>query len=167
MKIQKFSAKDISVVAMLFALNIVLTRFLSFDFPVIRISLGFLPLAVTGAMFGPVVSGISGGLADILGGIMKGYAIYPGFTLSALLSGAIYGIGFYKKEISLARIIVVCTTVTLLCDLALGTFWMMDLYGKGFAAIFPSRLLQAGVYLVLRPAAIYFTRKAAGKKLGF
>ena len=55
------------VMAFLIALEIVFTRFLSIQLPIARIGFGFLPVAVTAIMFGPIKAGICYAIGDVLG----------------------------------------------------------------------------------------------------
>ena len=54
-------------VAVLLAMEVMLSRFFSIATPVTKFSFAFVPLAICGALFGPVYGGIMGGLADLLG----------------------------------------------------------------------------------------------------
>ena len=61
----------------------------------LKISLSHLALAPTAMLFGPVTAALQGALSDILGFLLKPTGPYfPGFTLSALLGGVIYGMMF-------------------------------------------------------------------------
>lgn len=86
--------------------SIVLTRFLSVmlllgGLPALRVGFGSIPIIMSGMMFGPVVGGITGVVADVVGYLINpmGGAFFPGFTLSAALYGVIAGILFKKMKI--------------------------------------------------------------------
>src|SRR5665647_1580567 len=80
-------------IGLFIALEIILTRFLSINTPFIRIGFGFLPVAMLGIMYGPVWAGISYAIGDVLGMlIFPSGAFFPGFTLSAALTGIAFGI---------------------------------------------------------------------------
>lgn len=75
------------------ALSIVLGKFL--QIPIgdsIRISLENLPLMMAGIFFGPFVGGAVGMGADLIGCVLKGYAINPIITLGATSIGFISGL---------------------------------------------------------------------------
>ena len=63
-------------VGLLIATEIVLTRFLAFEIQTIRIGLGFIPIALTAILFGPVTGGIMAVISDILGMIISPKAPY-------------------------------------------------------------------------------------------
>ena len=82
------------------ALQIVFERILVIDAGYMRISLVFIPYALGGAIFGPLWNGVMSAAADIIGFLIapgQG-AFFPGFTLSAFLSGFAYGF-FYKAAL--------------------------------------------------------------------
>ena len=130
--------------AMLIALHIVLTRFLSVNLTdMVRITFGFLPLSLCGMLLGPIPAMITGAISDILG-----YVIYPtgayhfGFTLSAILSGLIYGVVFYQKDVKLIHIIIAKLLVDTLINIGLNTLWVHQLYGRAIMVLLPSRSLK-------------------------
>ncbi|MBP3380012.1 MAG: folate family ECF transporter S component [Ruminococcus sp.] len=70
------------------ALSIVFGKFL--NIPIgdnIRISLENTPIIMSGVFFGPFIGGAVGVTADLVGCILKGYAINPVITLGALTIG--------------------------------------------------------------------------------
>lgn len=141
--------------AFLVALSIVLTRvFAILPIPVIRFSLGEVPLIISGILFGPIVGGISGALADLIGVTINTQgAFHPGFTLSSFLWGAIpglYGIYFKKKEgnpYSAMKIFTIVVTCYIVISLGLNTFWLSNLYNKGVIALLPLRFASAVIHV--------------------
>ena len=86
--------------------SIVLTRFFSLmlllgGLPALRVGFGSIPLIMAGMMFGPVVGGITGVVADIVGYMINpmGGTFFPGFTLTAALYGVISGLLFKNIKI--------------------------------------------------------------------
>ena len=109
----------------------------------IEIRFQYLPIAVGGAMFGPAVGGVIGMLADVLGYLVKPTgAFFPGFTISSILSGIIYGAFFYKKKITVPRIILAELTETIVCSLVINSINLSILYGNAFSVVVASRLLK-------------------------
>ena len=92
------------VMAFLVALEIIFTRFLSINLPIARIGFGFLPVAITAIMFGPIWAALCYTVGDLLGMmIFPTGQFFPGFTLSAFITGLLYGILLYKKDITIKR----------------------------------------------------------------
>ncbi|MDU2210596.1 MAG: folate family ECF transporter S component [Eubacterium sp.] len=93
------NVRSLVTAALLIALHTVLAYFVSFQVtPSLRISVSFLANVVTGAMFGPVVGFICGGVGDIVQFVIKPTGPYFwGWTINAALAGLIYGAFLYKK----------------------------------------------------------------------
>ncbi len=111
--------------------------------PSIRISFGYLALSSVGALLGPAVAPINGALADVIGHFIHPTGPYfPGFTITGLASGFIYGMLLYKRDITLRRLLVTKLVIDVVCNLLLNTLWLNMLYGKAFFALLPSRALK-------------------------
>lgn len=152
--------------AMLIALNIVLTRFLAIQTQFLRISFSFLPIAIFAMLAGPVPGAIAAAIADILGALLfPSGPFFFGFTLSALIYGLIYGISFYKKEMSLKRITIAVLIVSLLVDAYINTHWLAILWETQFELIFITRLVKALIMAPVQILTIALFCKFLGKKL--
>lgn len=136
-------------VAFFMALEIVLNTYLTVNpFGIAKIGLGFLPIAVIAIMYGPIWAGAAYALGDIIGVFLLPQGPYfPGFTITALLSGIIFGLVFYKKEITWKRSLFASLIVVLTMDLILNTFWLHVLMGQGFIALLPTRLVKCAITL--------------------
>lgn len=129
-------------VAFLIALDIILTRFLSIQTQFLRIGFGFIPVAVAGIAYGPVWGGICGAVGDILGMLIyPSGAYFPGFTLTAALTGVIFGLILYRKT-SFVRVITASAAVCIILNLLLDTLWLDIMYGSGFIALLPARAVK-------------------------
>ena len=79
--------------AMLTALNLILNYTRIVVSSMLEISFAFLSLAVAGMLYGPVMAGIVGVIADTIGFFLSpNGGFFPGFTLSAFLSGFLFGV---------------------------------------------------------------------------
>ncbi len=92
--IKLFGNTRVMIISALFvALSIVLGKFLAFNIgDSIRISLENLPILMAGIFFGPFVGGAVAIVADIVGCILKGYALNPVITLGAASIGILSGV---------------------------------------------------------------------------
>lgn len=140
--------KTVTLVTLAFmiALEIILTRFLSVDVAgIARIGFGFIPVAMVAIMYGPWFAGGGYALGDILGMLIfpKG-AFFPGFTLTACLTGIIFGLILYKKEITWKRSLLAAVIVVVSMNLFLDTYWLHILMGQGFLAMLPLRIIKCG-----------------------
>lgn len=133
----------LACVALLIALSIIFTRFIAINTQFLRISVGMLPVAIAGMAFGPVWGVLCGVIADVLGMmIFPSGAYFPGFTLTAALTGLVYAIFVYKKEASIVRILLASVVVCICLNLLLDTVWLNMMYGSGFIAILPPRIIK-------------------------
>lgn len=155
--------RNILLLGLFIALEVILTRFLSIENAYVRISFEFIPVAVSAILFGPVMAGLGAAVADVLGMLIfpKG-AFFPGFTLSAFVSGFLYGVFLYKKQITVKRVFFAVLSVIVICSLVLNTMWLVILYNKGAYAIFTARLVKSAVFLPVQTFMIYFIWKYAG-----
>lgn len=109
----------------------------------LKISLAHLALAPTAAFFGPVVAGMQGALSDILGFLLKPTGPYfPGFTITAMLLGLIYGVSLYKTKHTMPRVVITRITVMLLVNILLNTVFLTMLYGPSRLATLPVRVVK-------------------------
>ncbi len=149
-------AKKLVIVGLMIALNIILVRFLSIKTPMVRISFGFLPIAIVGILYGPIWGGIAGAVSDVIGiTLMPIGTPFFGFTLTAFLAGVFYGFFLHNKEISYKNVIVAVLPVVVVCDLLLNTYWLQLLYGNAFVAMLPLRLLKIAILAPLQVVTIH------------
>jgi len=149
------SVSTISVAGMLVAISVVLSFVKIVFSPVLEISFSFLPLAAGGLLYGPVVGGVMGMLSDVLGYFVRPNGpFFPGFTLNALISGALYGFFLYKKPVSLKRVIIVSALITVLINLLLNSVWFSMMYGDAFIV-----LLTGGI--VKKPGNVSYQHSGA------
>jgi ECF transporter S component (folate family) len=152
----------LAVTAMLVALEIILTRFLSIQAPGIRISIGFIPIVVIAILYGPVVAGIGAAIADLMGVVLFGIGVpFPGFTVTAFLAGIIYGLLLYNRPKTLFRICIAAVIVTVVLQLGFDTIWLTIILEDGFIALLPFRIIRT---LIMIPVQIVCIRFITGDK---
>ena len=78
---KKTSARTLTMLALLVAMSIVFSRVLSISTGFVRFNLGSLPVLLAAVVFGPGAGFAVGAVADIIGGVLAGYAINPLITL--------------------------------------------------------------------------------------
>lgn len=149
---KQLNTKKLAFLAAMVALQIVFARTLGIDLgSVQRISFSFIPVTLASAVVGPIPSGIAAAVADILGFITKPTGPYfPGFTFNAFLGAFIYGYFFYKKELTLKRIILANVVATLMVNVCLGTVWVHMLTGSPYGPLFAAKLPFQGLMLVIK-----------------
>lgn len=154
----KFNTRTLSLAALLTALEIVLSRFLSISAWNTKIGFAFVPVVLAALLLGPLWAGAVAALADFLGAILFPVgAFFPGFTFTAFLMGLCYGLFLHRKQ-NLPRILGAVAVHQLVLSLLLNTFWISVLYGSPFGPLLLSRLPQcallAAVQLALIPALV-------------
>jgi ECF transporter S component (folate family) len=128
---------------MLIALEIVLSRFCSIATPIMKIGFGFVPIAMCGMLFGPVWAGFAGGIADIIGAILFPIgAFFPGFTVSAILTGVVFGLFLFNRKESWEYLGCAVSINCIVISLGLSTYWLTIITGSPFIALLPARVLQ-------------------------
>ncbi|MGN1346104.1 MAG: folate family ECF transporter S component [Eubacteriales bacterium] len=177
MQLKKNSVRTITYLALLTALQIVLSRFLSINTSGLKIGFAFVPVVVAAILFGPISAAIVNALADFLGAILFPIGPYhPGFTICAALAGILYGLFLYKSDSEATdlfskpwirrktirffpNVLVPVLVNSLILGLLVNTIWVAMLYGsKTYAGWFLYRLpeyaLMVPVRLVLIPVLL-------------
>ena len=143
MKKLNLSTETLVITGFMIALSVVLSKLVSINISFLRIGFGFLPIAVLAILYGPVVAAIGYGIADVLGAwLFPTGTFFPGFTVSAVLTGLIFGFVLYKKEVTIIRALIASALVCLVVNLLLNTFWLTFLLGKGFKVLLASRAVK-------------------------
>ncbi len=157
---KKTNTGRLAKIALLIALQIVFTRFFSITTPVVRIGFGFLPVAVTSILYGPVWGGIAAAIADVIGMMLFPAGVYfPGFTVSALLSGVIYGIFLHGKDFTWQRIIAAVVLIQLFVHLGLNSLWLKMMTGQAWMALMAPRLVNILIMTPIMILAIWIVEK--------
>ncbi len=133
--------------ALLTAMQIVIARFLVIPISdSLRMSFSFIPVVIAARRFGVMGAVTVYGLGDFLGAVAfpTTGAYFPGFTLTAIISGAIYGILLGKKT-STWRIILSVVLSQVFCTVLLNSFWISFQYGAPFGATALARIGQAAI----------------------
>ena len=161
------STRNLVLCAMMAALSIVLSYTTSFYITNdIKIGFSGLPNRLVDFMFGPVVGCIFGGLMDVIKFFIKpDGAFFPGYTLTAMVGGLIYGIFYYRLQIkqpqlaeetgwskvkawilanitSILLIFIANVLVKCICNIGLNTLWSSMFTGKAWIALLPTRVLK-------------------------
>lgn len=155
--------KKIVLSGILLALLLVLSRFLSIKTPLLVISFSFIPVMMSAIILGPKYSAVIAGLGDFIGAILFPFGTYfPGFTVSAILTGLIHGIILFRKpdeEISDVKFIlklILSSSITLGCvNILLSSWWLNIMYGKAYIAVLASRVTAQLIMLPIQVIVIF------------
>lgn len=156
---KKFDTKMLVTAAVLIALNVVLSRFLSINAWNIKIGFTFVSIFVAAYFYGPGFTAVVAVIADVVGALLfPSGAFFPGFTLTALLTGLLWGVMLYKKQ-SGVRIILTVLIDQLVLGLILNTYWISILYGTTFAAAASTRVVQCLIMIPVQYVTISLLMK--------
>mgnify|MGYP003608337243 CR=1 FL=1 len=143
----------LSYTGVLVALQIVLGNLVQIAMLEKQMNLGFLPIAAAGYLFGPVSAMIVAALGDILGTLIFGTGAYfPGFTVTALIVGCLYGLMMYpryqkwiaktfaNRYVQLAVRAVLAALLAAAVYIFLNSYWITFFVSKGYWLILLGRL---------------------------
>ncbi|MHB8127456.1 MAG: folate family ECF transporter S component [Mobilitalea sp.] len=153
--------RTITLCAMFGAISIVLGSLTIMVADFLKIGFSFLPNEFIFYLFGPVVGAIYGATMDILTFLVKPTGtFFFGFTVSAILNGLLYGVGLYKKPLSLKRILIVNVVQMIFINILLNTYWLTILIGKGFFVLLPLRALKEFIMFPIKTILLFSLIKA-------
>ena len=131
------------LMAMLAAVQIILSRFLSINLWNLKIGFAFVPIALAGMLLGPVGAGLTGIVADLIGAtLFPSGTFFPGFTLTAFITAFGYGFFLHKKQ-GMGNILAAVLFSEIVGTILLNTLWISILYGTPFIPVMIPRLGQA------------------------
>ena len=85
------------------------------------------------AMFGPVPAALVGAFGDIISLLIvpTGGPYFPGFTISGILTGLIYGFAFYKNNVNIPRVIIAWIINAITVEIFIAAYWLYLINGAG------------------------------------
>lgn len=148
-------------VAILIALNVLLMNYLGIHTQFFKIGFSFIPVALCAMLYGWKGGLVCGGVGDLLNCFLGPFGWYPPLTLSACLSGTLYG--FLKgRSDHLLAITSICCISQLVISLGLNTWFLSMLYTTPYWELLLTRVPQA---LVMLPVQIVALRAIGTKRL--
>ena len=156
--------QKLTLAAIFIALDVVLNIF-SFYWLTEKITLQPLAAVFCGWMLGPLYAGVAMGCGDILGMLVasRGWAFHPGYTLSAVLRGVLYGLLLHKRPVTLARSTAVIASVSAFIDFFLGSVWLYELTGRAFFPLMVSKIPGKVALIVVMVTLFYLLAKRLSK----
>lgn len=165
---KKETTKKIALLGVLTAMGVVLGRFV----PLVNIltskyEFSFAAVMLAAYLTGPVGGAVVGGLIDLIGALLVPTGAYfPGFTLTAALTGLIFGFLLYKN-CTVPKIIIAVFSTQAVCSLLINTLFISVFFSpKGFTVLLAARAVQAVIMSAVQIVfAIILFRKVNLKKL--
>lgn len=159
--------KDVRILATAGMLIALAALFSFFSVPVtqtLEVRFKFIPIACGGWLFGPVIGGLIGGLADIIGYLVKPTGPFmPGFTISTVLTGVIYGAFLHRRQPTLKRVLSAVLANAALVSVLFNTANLCLTYGLPWKATLITRLPQQIFFIPANTALLYFSMRALNK----
>ena len=159
------TTQGVALSAMFVAISCVLSFFKFGITPNVNVTLFFLPIAVAAQLLGPLPAVAVGGIADLLGCLIRPTGPYfPGFTINAMITGLIYGIFFYSKRPKLWEVIVARLIVMVAVDLILTPIWLHILYSTPLVwAFWVERLIKCAIVCPIEIVCIFIATAATSR----
>lgn len=161
------TTKKLAASALLITLDVVLTRILAINTPLMKIGLGFAPVALCALLFGPWWAGLVAALGDIVGSLLLPTGAYfPGFTLTAAGTGILFGLCLYRRGKALWPPLVAAGLNCLLISWLANTAMIAFISGAAFSGLLAARAVQLAVMLPVQALVlIWLTHSATVQKL--
>lgn len=152
--------RKLAISAILVALQVILSRYLGIQTDIFQISLGFVPIAIAAMMLGPSWAAFIAIVSDFVGTMIAGTGAYnPMFSINAVLYALIFAWMFYKKDISVWRVVVCVMIQLVFVAVPLTPVWLYIYHKyvtgmvKAFSVIFTAKLtaslIEAAVKVVV------------------
>lgn len=134
--------------------------------PSLKIYFSFLVVGLGCMCYGPCVGMMAGAIIDSVGFLLSSYGepYFPGYLITAMLSGLIYGVMLYRQKPTLPRIIVTRLIINYGSNVLLGSVWKAMLYGKGYLYYFTSGLVKNTTMLPIEVFLTWVVLNAAVKQ---
>lgn len=156
--------RKLSIAGMLAAVAIVLGFFKVPLTQLIELRFSSLPIAAAGYLLGPFWAGAVGFAADVGGYLVRPTGpFFPGFTVTSVISGLIFGVMLYGRRPTLQRILVTQILYTVVCGILLNSLWLTILYGRGFIAVLSTRLVKELVMIPVNTAMLTTLMQPVGR----
>lgn len=154
----KLSTRNIALLGVLSALQLVLSRFtLGTNF--LKVGFTFIIIILIAKWFGPIIGILSALINDYLGTIINGTTFFIGFTLSAVITMLIYSLFFYNKpHITFKRVLLATFLVVLIVDLLMNTMWVSIMFnydGEALKKLFEIRAIKEFIILFIQVPISY------------
>ncbi len=149
--------------ALMTAATVILDFFRIVITQTMEISFSFLGVALAAMMYGPMVGGIVGGIADILEYIIRPSGpFFIGFTINKIVTGVIFGLFLYKKKPSLGRLTAALLVENIIVILILTPMWLNIMYGTAFFAI--ERIIRSTILFPIKLGVMYMLCRTIWEK---
>lgn len=155
----KQNTKKLAISALLIAADVVLTRLLAINTPIMKIGLGFTAVALSAMLYGPWWAMLTAALGDVLGSVLfPTGAYFPGFTLTAACTGLVFGLCLYRKPADWRYPALAAALNTVLVVYLANTAMICFITGNSWTAMLTARAVQLAVMLPVQFLVLLWLR---------
>lgn len=161
-------SKKIILTAVLLALLVVLSRFLSIKTPLMKISFAFVPTMLCATWLGWKWTVLLNLLGDLIGAtLFPTGPFFIGYTISTVIAGFIYGALLYQKTSHsltqkqlIMRAIIATILVAIIVNMGLNTLWTSLTSGKAFWPLLGTRIVKQLLMVPIHVVAFIVLERA-------
>ncbi|WP_367342434.1 folate family ECF transporter S component [Limosilactobacillus sp.] len=141
--------RELAMLGLLTALQIILGNMLSLQLYTHKIVFTFIVIALTARLFTPWATAISSALAGLLGMVIfPKFAFFPGFILTYFCVGLLFGYCLQNK-VTLLRIVIACLLTFFGFYYLMNSMWLHMMYGISYKVLLTTRLPQEIVMFIV------------------
>lgn len=152
------SVKTLVLASIFIALQIAMTS-IYIPVPVMgtqKIFFSFLVVSLGSLIYGPIVGIATGAIADLLGFLIHPQGAYfVGYTITAMVTGFMYGLFFYKTKITITKLIICKFCINMLINVPMNGLWESILMGAEYFALVLARIPKNILMLPIEILLLY------------
>ncbi|MCR5575829.1 MAG: folate family ECF transporter S component [Oscillospiraceae bacterium] len=157
----KGQTKKLAVSALLLAADVILTRVLAFNTPLMKIGLGFAATALCALLYGPWWTAGVAALGDVLGSLLfPTGAYFPGFTLTAACTGLLFGLCLYRRGADWRFPVLAAALNCVLISWLANTAMISYISGTPYTTLLGVRAVQLTVMLPLQALVLLWLTRS-------
>ena len=150
-----FPLQKLTISALLLAFDVVFTRVLALNTPLVKMGFGFAAVALCAMLYGPVWTAVVAALGDLVGALLfPTGAFFPGFTLTAALTGLLFGLCLYRRPVRWGNAFLAALLNCLLVTLILNTAMIVVFFDAALPVLLASRVPQFFVMTAVQTLVI-------------
>ena len=151
----KITTRQLAVSALLVAADVLFVRVFALNTPIMKIGLGFAAIALCAMAYGPWWTAGVSALGDLLGSLLfPTGAYFPGFTVTAAITGMIFGLALYKREVRFTTALIAAATNCVVVSFLLNSALISYISGNAYSAMLAARAVQLAVMLPVQAAVL-------------
>ena len=167
-KLEISKSKRIILSALFLSLGIILERIVpGIKTPIMKLSFGFIPIMFIAMWLGPKSAAIIAGLQDLIGALLFPFGTYfPGWTISYVISGYIYGLILHKKQYKysnfelIARLLISSILVLGIVNIILDSYWLKISYGQAYIYYISTRFISKLIMIPIQVIVMFVLERS-------